>query len=110
MVDGDGDGEVLDALLTDNVSYAHTNGKRVPKRNSSMRSRPGEGAIGKSKIRFRDLMPCDQDTWNVHARALIELELKNGALLFPIAYTAIHRQVDGQCRLLAMQAPRVALD
>jgi hypothetical protein len=38
------------------------------------------------------------------------MESKNGALLFPIAYTAIHIQVDGQWQLLAMQATRVALD
>ena len=55
-------------------------------------------------------MPGGRDTWIVYGRALIEMESKNGALLFPIAYTAIHIEVDGQWQLLAMQATRVALD
>ncbi|CAH2770184.1 MAG: Zn-dependent hydrolases, including glyoxylases [uncultured Caballeronia sp.] len=46
----------------------------------------------------------------MYGRALLEMESKNGALLFPIAYTAIHIQVDEQWQLLAMQATRVALD
>ena len=46
----------------------------------------------------------------VSGRALIEMESKNGALLFPIAYTAVHVHIDGQWQLLALQATRVALE
>ena len=62
------------------------------------------------EIQSQELIPGGRDTWIVYGRALLEMESKNGALLFPIAYTAIHIQADGQWRLLAMQATRVALD
>jgi hypothetical protein len=46
----------------------------------------------------------------VTGRALVEMEANNGALLFQIAYTAIHVQEDGQWRLIAWQATRSAID
>lgn len=106
----DGDGEVLDALLAERASYVHTNGKRETKRQFIDAITAGRRRYRQIEIQSQDVMPGGQDTWIVYGRALLEMESKNGALLFPIAYTAIHIQVDGQWQLLAMQATRVALD
>jgi hypothetical protein len=106
----DGDGELLDALLAENASYVHTNGKRETKRQFIDAITAGRRRYRQIEIQSQELMPGGRDTWIVYGRALLEMESKNGALLFPIAYTAIHIQVDGQWRLLAMQATRVALD
>lgn len=106
----DGDGEVLDALLADNASYVHTNGKRESKQQFIDAITAGRRRYRQIEIQTQELMPGGRDTWIVHGRALIEMESKNGALLFPIAYTAVHLHVDGHYKLLAMQATRVALD
>ncbi len=106
----DGDGELLDALLAENASYVHTNGKRETKRQFIDAITAGRRRYRQIEIQSQDVMPGGRDTWLVFGRALLEMESKNGALLFPIAYTAIHIQVDGQWQLLAMQATRVALD
>ncbi len=106
----DGDGELLDALLAENASYVHTNGKRETKRQFIDAITAGRRRYRQIEIQSQDVMPGGRDTWIVYGRALLEMESKNGALLFPIAYTAIHIEVDGQWQLLAMQATRVALD
>jgi hypothetical protein len=106
----DSDGEVLDALLAENASYVHTNGKRESKRQFIDAITAGRRRYRQIEIQSQDLMPGGRDTWIVYGRALLEMESKNGALLFPIAYTAVHIQIDGQWQLLAMQATRVALD
>jgi Domain of unknown function (DUF4440) len=106
----DGDGELLDTLLAENASYVHTNGKRETKRQFIDAITAGRRRYRQIEIQSQELIPGGRDTWIVYGRALLEMESKNGALLFPIAYTAIHIQVDGQWRLLAMQATRVALD
>ena len=106
----DGDGELLDALLAENASYVHTNGKRETKRQFIDAITAGRRRYRQIEIQSQDVMPGGRDTWIVFGRALLEMESKNGALLFPIAYTAIHIQVDKQWQLLAMQATRVALD
>jgi hypothetical protein len=106
----DGDGELLDALLAENASYVHTNGKRETKRQFIDAITAGRRRYRQIEIQSQELMTGGRDTWIVYGRALLEMESKNGALLFPIAYTAIHIQVDGQWQLLAMQATRVALD
>ena len=106
----DGDGELLDALLAENASYVHTNGKRETKRQFIDAITAGRRRYRQIEIQSQELMPGGRDTWIVYGRALLEMESKNGALLFPIAYTAIHIEVDGQWQLLAMQATRVALD
>jgi Domain of unknown function (DUF4440) len=106
----DGDGELLDALLAENASYVHTNGKRETKRQFIDAITAGRRRYRQIEIQSQDVIPGGRDTWIVFGRALLEMESKNGALLFPIAYTAIHIQVDGQWQLLAMQATRVALD
>src|ERR1700683_2425200 len=106
----DGGGQSLDTLLADNVSYVHTNGKRETKRQFIDAITAGRRRYRQIEIQSQELMPGGRDTWIVYGRALLEMESKNGALLFPIAYTAIHIQVDGQWQLLAVQATRVALD
>jgi len=106
----DGDGELLDTLLAENASYVHTNGKRETKRQFIDAITAGRRRYRQIEIQSQELIPGGRDTWIVYGRALLEMESKNGALLFPIAYTAIHIQVDGQWQLLAMQATRVALD
>jgi hypothetical protein len=106
----DGDGELLDALLAENASYVHTNGKRETKRQFIDAITAGRRRYRQIEIQSQDVIPGGRDTWIVFGRALLEMESKNGALLFPIAYTAIHIQVDKQWQLLAMQATRVALD
>ena len=106
----DGDGELLDALLAENASYVHTTGKRETKRQFIDAITAGRRRYRQIEIQSQDVMPGGRDTWIVFGRALLEMESKNGALLFPIAYTAIHIQVDKQWQLLAMQATRVALD
>ena len=106
----DGDGELLDSLLAENASYVHTNGKRETKRQFIDAITAGRRRYRQIEIQSQDVMPGGRDTWIVFGRALLEMESKNGALLFPIAYTAIHIQVDGQWQLLSMQATRVALD
>jgi hypothetical protein len=106
----DGDGELLDALLAENASYVHTNGKRETKRQFIDAITAGRRRYRQIEIQSQDVIPGGRDTWLVFGRALLEMESKNGALLFSIAYTAIHIHVDGQWQLLAMQATRVALD
>jgi hypothetical protein len=106
----DGDGELLDTLLAENASYVHTNGKRETKRQFIDAITAGRRRYRQIEIQSQELIPGGRDTWIVYGRALLEMESKNGALLFPIAYTAIHIQLDGQWQLLAMQATRVALD
>ena len=106
----DGDGELLDALLAENASYVHTNGKRETKRQFIDAITAGRRRYRQIEIQSQEVIPGGRDTWIVYGRALLEMESKNGALLFPIAYTAIHIQVDKQWQLLAMQATRVALD
>jgi hypothetical protein len=106
----EGDGEVLDALLAENVSYVHTNGKRETKRQFIDAITAGRRRYRQIEIQSQDVMTAGPDAWLVQGRALIEMESKNGALLFPIAYTAVHIQSAGNWQLLALQATRVALE
>ncbi|MDR5770410.1 nuclear transport factor 2 family protein [Caballeronia sp. LP006] len=106
----DSDGPALDALLAENVSYVHTNGKRETKRQFIDAITAGRRRYRQIEIQSQDVIVAGKDTCLVSGRALIEMESKNGALLFPIAYTAVHVQTDGQWLLLALQATRVALE
>ena len=106
----EGDGILLDARLAENVSYVHTNGKRETKRQFIDAITAGRRRYRQIEIQSQDVIPAGRDTCVVSGRALVEMESKNGALLFPIAYTAIHIQLDGQWQLLALQATRVALE
>jgi hypothetical protein len=106
----DGDGPSLDALLSDNVIYVHTNGKRETKQQFIDAITGGRRRYRQIEIQSQDVLPVGRETFVVSGRALIEMEAKNGALLFPIAYTAIQAQEDGQWRLLAWQATRCAIE
>jgi hypothetical protein len=106
----DGDGPLLDALIADNVSYIHTNGKRETKRQFIDGITAGRRRYRQIEVQSQDVLPVGRETCVVTGRALIEMEANSGALLFPIAYTAIHFQEEGQWRLIAWQATRCALE
>ncbi|KMY86806.1 hypothetical protein BUMB_01333 [Candidatus Paraburkholderia calva] len=86
----EGDSETLDVLLAENVSYVHTNGKRETKRQFIDAITAGRRRYRQIEIQSQDVMTAGPETWLVSGRALIEMESKNGALLFPIVYTAVH--------------------
>ncbi|HEY2021261.1 nuclear transport factor 2 family protein [Paraburkholderia sp.] len=104
------DGQSLDMLLSDNVSYVHTNGKRETKRQFIDGITAGRRRYRQIEVQSQDVLPAGRETYVVTGRALIEMEANNGALLFPIAYTAIHTHEDGQWRLIAWQATRCAIE
>ena len=106
----DGDGQSLDALLAENVSYVHTNGKRETKRQFIDGITAGRRRYRQIEVQSQDVLQVGCETCVVTGRALIEMEANNGALLFPIAYTAIHTHEDGQWRLIAWQATRCAIE
>jgi hypothetical protein len=106
----DGDGQSLDALLADNVSYVHTNGKRETKRQFIDGITAGRRRYQQIEVQSQEVLLVGRESCVVTGRALIEMEANNGALLFPIAYTAIHTQEDGLWRLIAWQATRCAIE
>jgi hypothetical protein len=106
----DGDGQSLDTLLAENVSYVHTNGKRETKRQFIDGITGGRRRYRQIEVQSQDVLPVGRETCVVTGRALIEMEANSGALLFPIAYTAIHTHEDGHWRLIAWQATRCALE
>ncbi|CAG4891106.1 nuclear transport factor 2 family protein [Paraburkholderia saeva] len=106
----DGNGELLDALLSDNVIYVHTNGKRESKQQFIDAIMAGRRRYRQIEIQSQDVLAVGHETCVVTGRALIEMEANNGALLFPIAYTAIQTQESGRWRLIAWQATRCAIE
>lgn len=106
----DGDGSSLDQLLSDNVFFVHTNGKRETKQQFIDAITAGRRRYRQIEIQSQDVLPVGNETCVVSGRVLIEMEANNGALLFPIAYTAIQTQEEGHWRLLAWQATRCAIE
>ncbi len=106
----DADGTSLDELIADNVSYVHTNGKRETKRQFIDGITAGRRRYRQIETQSQDVMPVGDATCVVTGRALIEMEANSGALLFPIAYTAIHARADGRWQLVAWQATRCAIE
>lgn len=106
----DGDAALLDTLLADNVSYVHTSGKRETKRQFIDGISGGRRRYRQIEVQSQDVLPAGSETCVVTGRVLIEMETNNGALLFPIAYTAVHLHHDGQWRLIAWQATRCAIE
>ena len=106
----EGNGQQLDALLSDNVIYVHTNGKRESKQQFIDAITAGRRRYRQIEVQSQDVLPVGRETCVVTGRALIEMEANNGALLFPIAYTAIQAQEDGKWRLIAWQATRCAIE
>jgi hypothetical protein len=106
----DGNGELLDALLSDSVIYVHTNGKRESKQQFIDAITAGRRRYRQIEIQSQEVLTVGSETCVVTGRALIEMEANNGALLFPIAYTAVQTHEAGQWRLIAWQATRCALE
>jgi hypothetical protein len=106
----EGNGQQLDALLSDNVVYVHTNGKRESKQQFIDAITAGRRRYRQIEVQSQEVLPVGRETCVVTGRALIEMEANNGALLFPIAYMAIQAQEDGKWRLIAWQATRCAIE
>jgi hypothetical protein len=106
----EGDGTSLDQLLSDHATFVHTNGKRETKQQFIDAITAGRRRYRQIEIQSQDVLPVGREAWVVSGRVLIEMEANNGALLFPIAYTAIQTQEDGHWRLLAWQATRCAIE
>src|SRR3569623_2316511 len=88
----DGDGQSLDALLAEYVSYVHTNGKRETKRQFIDGITAGRRRYRQIEVQSQDVLPVGRETCVVTGRALIEMEANNGELLLAIAYTEIYTQ------------------
>jgi ketosteroid isomerase-like protein len=106
----DADEEALTALLSERVSYVHTNGKRESKQQFIAALANGRRRYRQIEIESQEIVALGHETCVVSGRALLEMELKAGPLLFPIAYTAIHTQEAGRWQLFAWQATRCATE
>ena len=106
----DGNGPLLDELLSENASFVHTNGKRETKQQFIDAITAGRRRYRQIEIQSQDVVAVGRETCVVTGRALFEMEANNGALLYPIAYTSIQTQEDGQWRLVAWQATRCAVE
>jgi hypothetical protein len=106
----DGNGELLDALIADNVSYVHTNGKRETKQQVIDSIIGGRRRYRQIEVQSQDIVPLSSDICVVTGRVLIEMEANNGALVYPIAYTAVQANERGQWRLVAWHATRCAVE
>lgn len=106
----DGDGETLDALLSDNVCYVHTNGKRETKQQFIDAITAGRRRYRQIELQSQEVLAVGEETCVVTGRALLEMEANHGSLVFPIAYTAVQAREGGQWRLLAWQATRCATE
>ncbi|GLU32890.1 nuclear transport factor 2 family protein [Trinickia caryophylli] len=106
----DGDVPVLNQLLSDHVSFVHTNGKRETKQQFIDAISAGRRRYRQIEVQSQDVLPVGSETCVVTGRALIEMEANSGALLYPIAYTAIQAQEEGRWRLVAWHATRCALE
>jgi Ser/Thr protein kinase RdoA (MazF antagonist) len=106
----DGDISLLNLLLSDHASFIHTNGKRETKQQFIDAILAGHRRYRQIDVQSQDVLPVGSETCVVTGRALFEMEANNGALLYPIAYTAIQAQEGGQWRLVAWHATRCALE
>jgi hypothetical protein len=106
----DGDISLLDLLLSDHASFIHSNGKRETKQQFIDAILAGHRRYRQIDVQSQHVLPVGSETCIVTGRALFEIEANNGALLYPIAYTAIQAQEGGQWRLVAWQATRCALE
>jgi hypothetical protein len=106
----DGDVPLLHQLLSESVSYVHTNGKRETKQQFIDSISNGHRRYRQIEVQSQEVLPVGTGTCVVTGRALIEMEANNGALLYPIAYTAIQAQEGGHWRLVAWHATRCALE
>jgi hypothetical protein len=108
MVEADGD--QLDALLSDGVSYIHTNGKRETKAQFLAAITNGKRRYRQIEAESQDILLASDSMCIVTGKALVELEANNGAILFHIAYTAVQVLESDGWRLAAWQATRCATE
>ena len=106
----EGDVSLLNQLLSDNVSFVHTNGKRETKQQFIDAISAGHRRYRQIEVQSQEVLTVGKETCVVSGRALFELEANNGALLFPIAYTAIQAKEDGRWRLIVWHATRCVLE
>lgn len=104
------DDEQLGALLSDAVSYIHTNGKRETKAQFLAAITNGKRRYRQIEVETQDILLASDKTCVVTGRALVELEANHGALVFHIAYTAVQVLEDDGWRLAAWQATRCATE
>ena len=86
------------------------NGKRETKQQFIDAISGGHRRYRQIEVQSQDVLPVGSKTWLITGRALFEIEANHGALLYPIAYTAIQTQESGQWRLVAWHATRCALE
>jgi Domain of unknown function (DUF4440) len=106
----DGDVPLLNQLLSDNATFVHTSGKRETKQQFIDAILAGHRRYRQIEVQTQDVLPFGSGICVVTGRALFEMEANNGALLYPIAYTAIQAQEGGKWRLVAWHATRCALE
>src|SRR5271168_2270511 len=106
----DSDVSLLNQLLSDNVNFVHTNGKRETKQQFIDAIAAGHRRYRQIEVQSQEALTVGKETCVVTGRALFELETNNGALLYPIAYTAIQAKEDGRWRLIVWHATRCALE
>jgi hypothetical protein len=106
----EGDAAQLERLLSEQVSYIHTNGKRETKQQFITSIASGRRRYRQIEIQSQDIVPVGREVCIVTGRALIEMGVGSGVLLFPVAYTVVQVQEQGQWRLLAWQATRSSTD
>jgi hypothetical protein len=61
-------------------------------------------------VQSQNIVPLSSDICVVTGRVLIEMEANSGALVYPIAYTAVQAQERGRWQLVAWQATRCAVE
>ncbi|MBI0327254.1 nuclear transport factor 2 family protein [Burkholderia plantarii] len=106
----EGDGEALDALLSDSAYYVHTNGKRESKQQLIDAIVAGRRRYRQIEVQTQDVMPIGGEACVVTGRVIVELEANNGGIVFPVAYTALQAQEQGRWRLLVWHATRCATE
>jgi Domain of unknown function (DUF4440) len=106
----DGDVPSLNQLLSDQASFVHTNGKRETKQQFIDAISAGHRRYRQIEVQSQEVLPFGSEICVVTGRALFEIEANSGALLYPIAYTAIQAHEKGQWRLVAWHATRCAIE
>ncbi|MDC6127187.1 nuclear transport factor 2 family protein, partial [Burkholderia gladioli] len=77
----DGDGEALDALLSEHVYYVHTNGKRESKQQFIDAITAGRRRYRQIEVQSQDVMPVGGEAFVVTGRVIVELEANNGGTM-----------------------------
>ncbi|MEA3121492.1 MAG: hypothetical protein QOH33_1047 [Paraburkholderia sp.] len=106
----DGDVPLLSELLSENVSFVHTSGRRETKQQFIDAICAGHRRYRQIEVQSQEILTVGKETCVVTGSALFELEANNGALIYPIAYTSIQAQEDGRWRLIVWHATRCALE